>query len=72
MIAAQKRMLAVQDEFMKLTNGGLVGKTTITPDAKNIEGVTLTQFKTAMNGQPKTPRSSRRCSSCRCCTGRTA
>jgi len=40
---------------MKLTNGGLVGKTTVTPDAKNIEGVTLTQFKTAMNGQPKTP-----------------
>lgn len=55
MMVAQKRMLAVQDEFMKLTNGGLVGKTTVTPDAKNIEGVTLTQFKTAMNGQPKTP-----------------
>jgi hypothetical protein len=55
MVAAQKRMLTVQDEFMKLTNGGLVGKTTVTPDAKNIEGVTLTQFRTAMNGQPKTP-----------------
>jgi hypothetical protein len=55
LVAAQKRMLTVQDELMKLTAGGLAGKTTSTPNAKTIDGVTLDQFKTAFTGQPKTP-----------------
>jgi hypothetical protein len=55
LIAAQKRMLSVQDEIMKVTAGGLAGKTTVTPSAKTIDGVTLDQFKTSFIGTPKTP-----------------
>jgi hypothetical protein len=53
--AAQKQMLATQAEIMKMTGAGEMVKTTSTPAAKTLEGVTLDQFTTTMTMEPKTP-----------------
>jgi hypothetical protein len=56
LLAAQKDMLATENEMMKLTGaGGLGMKFTSTPNAKTIDGVTLDQFSATFNGQPATP-----------------
>jgi hypothetical protein len=53
---AQKQMLSVQNEFMALTGaGGLGVKTDVKVGARTIDGITLDQFTTTMNGQPQTP-----------------
>jgi hypothetical protein len=52
---AQKRMLAVQDQFMQATGAGANVKSTATPGAKTVQGVKLDQYTTSFAGQPQTP-----------------
>jgi hypothetical protein len=53
--AAQKQMMATQDQIMKMTGAGDLVKTTVKPAAKTLEGVTLDSFTATVNMQPQTP-----------------
>jgi hypothetical protein len=56
MLAAQKKMLAVQNEFMALSGiGGLNIKTDYKEGARTIDGIKFDSVTTAMQGQPQTP-----------------
>jgi hypothetical protein len=53
--SAQKQMMATQGEIMKMTGSGDLVKTTVTPAAKTVDGVTLDSFSATVNMQPQTP-----------------
>ncbi|MDB5320194.1 MAG: hypothetical protein JWN40_1825 [Phycisphaerales bacterium] len=53
--AAQKQMMATQGEIMKITGAGDMVKTSMTPAAKTVDGVTLDSFTATVNMQPQTP-----------------
>jgi hypothetical protein len=55
-VAAQKQMMSVQNEFMAMTGtAGLGIKTQVKEGARTVNGVKLDEFATTMNGQPQTP-----------------
>lgn len=55
-LAAQKQMMSVQNEFMAMTGtAGLGIKTDVKEGARTVDGVKLDEFSTTMNGQPQTP-----------------
>ena len=55
LVAAQNQVMTAEKDLMKLSGMENIVKFSKTPDAKTVDGVSLTEYRMAMEGQPQTP-----------------